>query len=88
METKNKKEYTTDIMGMKVYTEEYVMDNLIGRGGKGHICKPIFNKYVRAGLPCFAHGGRVYFTKKDIVEIPLWLSQNARKGGILWSRAR
>ncbi len=88
MATKEKKEYIVNIMGMKVYTEDYVMNNLIGRGGKGHICKPVFRKYVRAGMPCFVHGGRAYFTEKDINEIPFWLSQNARKGGILWTRAR
>ena len=88
METKNKKEYTKDILGMKVYTSNYVIDNLIGRGGKGHICQRVFYKYVRAGMPCFCHGGRVYFTEEDVKKIPYWISQNARRGGILWVRAR
>lgn len=83
---KTKKEpFEVVIMGMKCKTPAYVKANLPGRFGGG-ISDRTFQKYVKAGMPCFTIANKIYFTSDDIKKIPAWLATHARYGGCLWMR--
>ena len=84
---KQEEPFEVEILGMKVKTHAYVKANLPGRTGGG-ISDRTFQKYVKAGMPCFTISNKIYFTEEDIKKLIPWLATHARYGGCLWVRDR